>query len=82
MLRSPFVPPTGVSLISCGGAFSSKAYQSTGSGFFLSNVFKARDLVKLVVQMLGRLAGTSLWMDVDQPNDEMAADKQLNLAAR
>ena len=30
--------------------------------------------------MLGHLAGTSLWMDVDRPNDEMDANKHFSLS--
>ena len=82
MLRSLIILPTGVLLISCGKAFFNKVYQSTASGAFLSNTIKARKQSEVALQMLGHLAGTSLWIDVDRPNDEMNADKYFSLPAK
>ena len=82
MLRSLVVPPTGVLLISCLKAFLNKAYHLTANGAFPSNIIKARKSLEVALQMLGNLPGTSLWMDVDRPNDEIDADKYFSLPAK
>ena len=81
-LRSLVLPPTSVLLISCCKAFFNKAHQSTASGAFLSNIIKTRKSSEVELRMLGQLADTSLWMDVDRPNDEMDADKYFSLPAK